>query len=83
MARNFRENDSININVNFGPQIVVLVSLGENMCSKETCYLDKLEHRIAQRRCSRLLVGECQETSFPGFVILLIQSTSIVKGYCL
>lgn len=62
MARNSRENGPTDTNINFGPWIEGLVSLGKYMCSEGTCYSDKLQHRIAQRDCSSMLVGDAQET---------------------
>lgn len=50
MDRNSRENGPTDININLRPWIKELVSLEKNMCSKRTCYLGKLEHRLAQRR---------------------------------
>lgn len=47
MARNSRENGPTDIDTNFGPQTEELVSLGKNMYSEETCYL---EHGLAQRQ---------------------------------
>lgn len=49
MARNSRENGPTDININLGACIEELVSLGKNMSSRGICYLDKLEHRIAQK----------------------------------
>lgn len=80
MDRNSRENGPTDININLGPWIKELVSLGKNMCSKGACYLDKLEHRIAQRGFSSLLVGEAQETWFPSFEIWLTQPFSLLRA---
>lgn len=80
MDRNSRENGPTDININLGPWIKELDSLGKNMWSKGTCYLDKLEHRIAQRGFSSLLVGEAQETWFPGFEIWLTQPFSLLRA---
>lgn len=83
IARNSRENGSTDINVNFWSWSEGLISLGKNMCSIGTCYLDKLEHRIAHKWCSSWLVYEAQETWFLGFIILLFQSANLVKCYYL
>lgn len=80
MDRNSRENGPTDININLGPWIEELASLGKHMCSKGTCYLDKLEHRTAQRGFSSLLVGAAQETWLPNFETLWTQSFSLLRA---